>query len=155
MSLGTRAGLILALLFTSSVSAQNVSMRFGSARAMPGLRIEVPLLVSSPDPIAGVVAAFDWDGASGRGIEMRFDGAVDPADSGRFLLPIQSRVENEYAVVGIVFSPFSLQNFLSPGTDIHLGTLVLECQGSATTSKQIQFRDATYFVSPAAPMAEV
>ena len=40
MSLGTRAGLILALLFTSSVSAQNVSMQFGSARAMPGLRIE-------------------------------------------------------------------------------------------------------------------
>lgn len=129
-------------LLALPVSGQSSNtMKLGDAAAKVGTIANVPLTLSTTDQVQGLVAAFDWNGATGTGVSLTVGPALAAADT------VVRRVEPSYMVLGVVMDsdpndPGSPE-FLGPGNNLLLATAQIRC---ATTegSTPVEFRDGQY-----------
>lgn len=135
--------LILLLIRVAPGNAQTLELGAGSAGE--DRQVEIPLLLTAPDPVEGVSAVFDWYSAKLEGVDLQVDPTLASADF------VQTVVRADWMAVGIVCS-FELEETLGPGSDLPLAMAVLECKaGVGTPGIPVQFEDAVHRTSVGSP----
>ena len=120
-----RIALVAALLFSEPALGQP-SLTMGSGHAALGETVELSLTLASEEPVQGVQAIFEWDGAIGSGIDF---------------IPGPDLLEADFLSIGIredvmgfgTVRDFRDLEFFGPGEAIDLGTAVIECVGVGTS----------------------
>jgi hypothetical protein len=120
-------------------------LKLGSDTALSGENVELPLTLSSPDPVEGMEVAFEWDGARGTGVDLTPGPALADADT------VQVRVGADFMAMGVVMDSDGQDDEVIPdGNDQLLATAVIECAGSAEDTP-VEFADGKYAVAEGGP----
>ena len=116
-------GVLIALVPSFSVPAQEVLLQLGTAETTFESRVEIPLTLTSSEPIVGVTAAVGWNQQNATGVDVVIH-AVSQLSPG--VLVHHAEAREDHMVLAIALDP--TLEVLGPGT-IHLATLVIECAG--------------------------
>jgi hypothetical protein len=120
-----------ALLLASAASAHE-SLSVGKASADQGQEANVPLTVSSDDPVQGFVLVFEWDGDEAEGVDLTPAEGSGKALQGADL--VVKRVEDDFMVFSVVMDTDGKdQEKIPAGDNTPIGTARLRCKGSTTT----------------------
>jgi hypothetical protein len=138
----------LLVAWTTVAGASSVELKLGNATVQPGGTVEIPLLLTSDQPVQGFVAAFDWNPTHLQGISLLPGSVLTDADT------VVRRVEPNYMVLGVVMdSDGTGGEIIAPGTDIQLATVRLQCL-ALPQNTPIVFRDGMYATVNGGPLLD-
>jgi len=135
---------LVALAHTETVNAAcegaAKALVLGEVAGEFGSVVDVPVTLTSDADVQGLVAAFDWDGAVGTGVDLIDGAALAGAEV------VQRRVEADYMVLGVVIDIDGVgPDAIPSGAGIDIATAQIRCgPGPAESSSPIEFRDGTY-----------
>ena len=102
-----------------------VELKLGNGASTLGGVADVPLTLTSPDAeTEGLVGVFEWDSASGNGVDLVAGAAIASANV------VSTRVEAGFAAIGVVLDNDGQGGeVIAPGTDIDIATAQIRCMG--------------------------
>ena len=110
------------LVLAVAATAPAQTLQLGETASRVGGVAEVPLTLTSDQPVEGLVAAFGWDGAGLVGSGLEIAASIATADT------VVTRVEDDYAVLGVVVDADGIgEDTIPPGADILLAVAKLRC----------------------------
>jgi hypothetical protein len=128
------------VLIAWGTAAGAPTMQLGTDTAFVGQNVEIPLtLTIEQEEVQGLVAAFNWDGTLGIGVDLLM---------GTDLIAIPpemwvTRVEPDYMVLGMVVDMDAIgPDHIGPGTNLHIATAVIT--GLTPGTSPVVFVDDTY-----------
>ena len=123
-------------------------MQLGTDTALVGQTVEIPLtLTIEQEEVQGFVAAFNWDGTLGAGVDLLMgpDLMAIPPDTW------VTRIEPDYMVLGVVIdSDGTGPEHIGPGIDLHIATAVIS--GLTPGTSPVEFVDNTYSMVEGGPI---
>lgn len=140
-------GLTLVVAAMTSLAPVHAAGRFqlGDVTATHGEPVELPLTLTTSEPIDGLLAVFEWDPALATGVELR------PAPSLADAAFVEKVERENWMAVGAIMS-FDSSSALPAGEDILLAHAVLLCrEPSAPQAVSVKFVDEKHSTKPEAP----
>ena len=124
-----------ALLLASTATAHE-ALSVGKASADAGQEANVPLTISSDDPVQGFVLVFEWDGDAAEGVDLTPSEGSGKALQGADL--VVKRVEDDFMVFSVVMDTDGKDQEKIPGGDnTQIGTAKFRCKGSTTVLRLV------------------
>ncbi len=122
------------------------SLELGSDTVKVGENANVSLTLNSDSEVQGLVAAFEWDGAKGSGVDFLMSALVMSADTR------VKRVEADYMVLGVVMDNDGTAGQVIPAGSSDLGTAVINTL--AIGDLNLQFVDGKYATVDGGPLLD-
>ena len=140
-------GLCFALIAWGTADAAP-TMQLGTDTALVGQTVEIPLtLTIEQEEVQGLVAAFDWNGTIGVGVDLLMGPDLMAVSPELWV----TRVEPDYMVLGMIVDMDATgPDHIGPGTDLHIATAVIS--GLTPGTSPVEFVDNTYSMVEGGPV---
>ena len=137
------------VLIAWETAAGAPTMQLGSDTALVGQTVEIPLTLTTEQEVQGLVAAFNWNGTIGVGVNLLMGTDIIGSPPDLWV----TRVEPDYMVLGMVVDTDATgPDAIGPGTDLHIATAVIS--GLAAGLSPVVFVDNTNATVDGGPLLD-
>ena len=137
------------VLIAWGTAAGAPTMQLGNDTALVGQNVEIPLILTTEQEVQGLVAAFNWNGTLGIGVDILMGSDLIGLPPDLWV----TRVEPGYMVLGMVVDTDATgPDAIGPGTNLHIATAVIT--GLAPGVSPIVFVDNTYATVEGGPLLD-
>ncbi len=137
---------LLAIAPTAMTRAAS-SFSLGDGTAAVGASATIELSLSSDEPVQGLTAAIEWNGAELEAV------ALTPADVLAGADTVVTRLEGDYAVLGVIVDDDGVGDPALPIGDQVLAAIEVRCRGAVETT-ELRFADGKYAVAEGGPLLD-